>query len=169
MTRLADALYTVVLTLWVGSLWAVGGLVTPLLFAQLADRSLAGNIAGILFTGQTWLGVACAAYLLLFQVARRGVGALRSGAFWLVLLMLALALAGHFGIQPILAHLKAEAWPRSVMESVLRDRFMAWHGVSSGLYLIECLAGLALVVLQSRPGFRWRHPDGGSPTTVGRR
>ena len=66
MNKLADALYTVALTLWVGSLWTVGGLVAPLLFAQLADRNLAGNIAGILFTGQTWLGVACAAYLLLF-------------------------------------------------------------------------------------------------------
>ena len=75
---------------------------------------------------------------------------MKSGALWLVLLMLALVLAGHFGIQPILAHLKAEAWPRSVMESVLRDRFMAWHGVSSGLYLIECLAGLALVLRRER-------------------
>jgi len=37
-----------------------------------------------------------------------------------------------------------------VMESALRSRFMAWHGVSSIVYLIESLLGLWLVALQGR-------------------
>jgi hypothetical protein len=37
--------------------------------------------------------------------------------FWIVLLMLALTATGHFGVQPILAQLKADALPRQVMES----------------------------------------------------
>ncbi|HUW37482.1 MAG TPA: DUF4149 domain-containing protein [Rhodocyclaceae bacterium] len=150
MRKLSEALYAVAVSLWVGSLWTVGGLVAPILFAQLADRSLAGKLAGALFTAQAWVGVACAAYLLLFLGLRRGPGVLKSGVFWLVLAMLALTLAGHFGIQPILAQLKQEAWPRNVMESVMRDRFLAWHGVSSGLYLIECLLGLWLMLWQER-------------------
>jgi hypothetical protein len=36
------------------------------------------------------------------------------------------------------------------MESVLRDRFAAWHGVSSVLYIIQSLLGAALVVLLGR-------------------
>ncbi|MGH8809748.1 MAG: DUF4149 domain-containing protein, partial [Noviherbaspirillum sp.] len=36
-------------TLWVGSLWAVGYLVAPTLFATLPDSVLAGTIAGRLF------------------------------------------------------------------------------------------------------------------------
>jgi hypothetical protein len=70
--------------------------------------------------------------------------------FWIVLLMLALAAAGHFGVQPILAQLKTDALPRQVMESALRDRFATWHGVSSALYLVQTLLGIALLVLQER-------------------
>jgi hypothetical protein len=36
------------------------------------------------------------------------------------------------------------------MESALRDRFVAWHGVSSVVYLIQSLLGLLLVILQGR-------------------
>ena len=150
MSRLADALYQLAITLWVGTLLAIGYLAAPTLFAQLADRSLAGNLAGEMFKWVAWLGIACAAYLLLFLMARRGVGALKSSVFWLVLAMLGLTLAGYFGITPILAQLKADALPRQVMESALRDRFATWHGISSGLYLIESLLGVALVGIQTR-------------------
>jgi hypothetical protein len=37
-----------------------------------------------------------------------------------------------------------------VMQSLFRDRFAAWHGVASVLYLIQCALGLAVVVLQGR-------------------
>jgi Domain of unknown function (DUF4149) len=103
-----------------------------------------------MFTLVAWSGMACAAYLLLFLIVRRGLAVWKSGLFWLVLMMLILTLAGHFGIGTILAQLKVEALPRQIMESTLRDRFAAWHGVSSGLYLIESLLGAALVLLQDR-------------------
>lgn len=150
MRSLPEALYAFAVTLWVGGLWAIGGIAAPTLFYRLADRPLAGSLAGAMFTQVAWVGMACATYLLLFLVARRGPGVWRSGVFWLVLLMLALTLAGHFGIGTILAQLRVEALPRQIMESTLRDRFAAWHGVSSGLYLIESLLGAALVLLQDR-------------------
>jgi hypothetical protein len=37
MRRLADALYDVALTLWVGGLWTIGYLVAPTLFAALSS------------------------------------------------------------------------------------------------------------------------------------
>ena len=150
MSKLADALYHLTITLWVGALFAIGYLAAPTLFAQLADRTLAGSLAGEMFRWVAWLGLACATYLLLFLMARRGFGVLKSSVFWLVLAMLGLTVAGYFGIAPILAQLKADALPRQVMESALRDRFATWHGVSSGLYLLESLLGAALVVIQMR-------------------
>lgn len=150
MSRFSEALYSIAITLWVGGLWAIGALAAPTLFYKIADRTLAGNAGGAMFESMAWVSMACAAYLLLFLIARRGFSVFKSGAFWLVLAMLALTLAGHFGVGPILAELRADALPRQIMESVLRDRFAAWHGVSSGLYLIEGLLGLALVVTQGK-------------------
>lgn len=150
MKSIADGLHWIAVTLWVGGMWAVGYIVAPTLFYALGDRALAGMVAGRLFALVGWIGIGCAGYLILFRLVRCGGGAFRQGFFWLTLLMLALALVGQFGVQPILAGFKDQALPKEVMESVFRDRFAAWHGVSSVLYLVESVLGLALVTLQGR-------------------
>jgi hypothetical protein len=63
--------------------------------------------------------------------------------------MLLLVLAGHFGIQPILAQLKVDAFPGDVMQSVFANRFKTWHGVASIAYVMQCLLGF-VVVLRAR-------------------
>lgn len=146
MRGLADALYRIALTAWVGGLWAVGYLAAPVLFAHVPDRQLAGEVAGRLFLLIGWIGLGCAAYAALYLLARFQAAVLKRAAFWLALVMAGLAAVSLFGIQPLMAQLKAEAMPRQVMESVLRDRFAAWHGVSSILYLIQSLLGLWLIV-----------------------
>jgi len=149
MRRFADFLYVLAITLWVGGLWAVGYIVAPTLFHELSgNRALAGNLAGRMFAMIAWVGIGCAAYLIAFIVLRRGAASFKSSVFWLVLLMLLLTLAGHFGIQPILMRLKEAALPKDVMESLFRDRFATWHGVSSAVYLVQSLLGLALVAKQ---------------------
>jgi len=150
MRRLADALYIIAITLWVGGLWAIGYMAAPVLFASLGDRQLAGVVAGKLFALIGWVGLGSAAYLLLFLVLRWGGRFFRSAVFWLVLTMALMTLASQFGIQPLMVQLKADALPREVMESVLRDRFAAWHGVSSILYLVQSLLGAWLAVWSSR-------------------
>ena len=150
MGRFAEALQSIAATLWVGAMWGIGYIVAPVLFSRLGDRALAGLIAGKLFSLIAWVGIACAIYLLLFRMVRYGGGVFKQVVFWIVLLMLALVCAGEFGVQPIMAALKEEALPKQVMESVLRDRFAAWHGVSSVLYIIQSLLGAALVVLLGR-------------------
>lgn len=150
MKSIADALHAVAVTLWVGGQWAIGFIVAPLLFARLPDRALAGLMAGRLFTLIAYIGIGCALYLLLFRLARFGANSFRQGFFWTVLLMLLLILVGEFGVQPILESLKAQALPKEVMASVFRDRFDTWHGVASGLYVIESVLGIVLVVLQHR-------------------
>jgi hypothetical protein len=145
-----SALYNIAVALWVGGLFATGYLAAPVLFSQIADRSVAGAVAGAMFSVMAWVGLGCGTFLMLFVLAGKGWRAIQSSVFWIVLLMLALTVAGHFGVQPILAQLKADALPRQVMESALRDRFSTWHGVSSALYLVQSLLGIALVILQER-------------------
>ena len=150
MRSFADALHSVAVTLWVGGMWVVGFVVAPLLFSRLSDRVLAGTLAGRLFAIIAFIGIACAAYLLIYRLMRFGAAGFRQGFFWIVLLMLVLILVGEFGVQPILESLKAQALPKEVMASVFRKRFDTWHGVASGLYVIESLLGIALVVLQNK-------------------
>jgi len=148
--RIADALYSLGIAAWVGGMLAIGYLAAPVLFAQLGDRALAGNLAGEMFRIGAWVGFGCGGYLIVFLLARKGWRAMRTAIFWVVVAMLAITAAGHFGIQPLLAQLKADALPRQVMESALRSRFATWHGISSGLYLVQSLLGLWLVVFQDR-------------------
>lgn len=149
MNRLTDLLAAWALTLWVGGLWAVGYLAAPTLFYSLDDRVLAGMLAGRMFAYIAWVGLVCGVWLLLFRLARLGGAALKQGFFWIVLIMLLLSLAQQFGIQPIMQQLKDQALPKDVMESLFRDRFTAWHGVSSAVYLIQSLLGLAAVAKQA--------------------
>lgn len=150
MHKLSEALYLVVVTLWVGGLWAIGYLTAPVLFASLGDRQLAGLVAGKLFALIGWVGLGGAVYLLVFLFSRWGAQVFKRAVFWLVLVMALLTAASQFGIQPLMAQLKVDALPREVMESVLRDRFAAWHGVSSILYLVQSGLGLWLVVWSGR-------------------
>ena len=150
MRKLSEALYFAAITVWVGGMWAIGYLAVPVLFSSLGDRQLAGMVAGKLFALIGWVGLGSAAYLLVFLLVRWGSQVFRRGTFWLVLLMAILVAASQFGIQPLMAQLKADALPREVMQSVLRDRFAAWHGASSIFYLVQSLLGLWLVVWANR-------------------
>lgn len=150
MRRFADASYTLVMTAWVGALWAIGCIAAPLLFANLPDRTLAGSLAGGMFAVVGWLGLGCGAYLLIFMFARLGAAALRRPVFWLVVLMLALAAAQLFGLQPLIAQLRSESVPRELAEAATKNRFATWHGVASALYLGQSLLGVFAVLAALR-------------------
>lgn len=150
MRKFSEALYFIAITLWVGGMWAIGYIAAPVLFSSLGDRQMAGMVAGKLFVLIGWIGLGSAAYLLMFLLVRWGGSFFRSAVFWMVLLMVLLIAASQFGIQPLMAQLKADALPREVMESVLRDRFATWHGISSILYLVQSMLGLWLVVWANR-------------------
>ena len=135
----------IVITLWVGALWTTG-LSAYVLFDTLQDKQLAGSLAGKLFTIVSYIGLTSAFYLLVQRLMDYGTGALKQSFFWAVFVMLLLILAGHFGIQPLLAQLKADAMPADVMHSIFAERFGKWHGIASVAYLVECLLGFVLVL-----------------------
>lgn len=146
MRHPAESLQAIAVTLWVGGLWVTGYMVAPVLFSSLDDRMLAGMLAGKMFTVISYIGMVCGIYLLMYRLYRLGGSAFREGFFWAVFLMLLVTFASHFGIQPIIEHLKEAALPRDVMQSVFKDRFRTWHGISSILYLLQSFIGLFLIL-----------------------
>ena len=145
----APALRALLVTVWVGSLWTVGYLAAPTLFATLADRALAGTIAGSLFRVEAWVSVVCGLLLLVLLFADRGFAKRRS-CIVLVVLMLVCLSVGYFGLQPYMAALKEAAVANGgVMTEAVRARFGMLHGVASVIYLVKSVLGLVLV-LKSR-------------------
>ncbi|MEQ1664033.1 MAG: DUF4149 domain-containing protein [Bdellovibrionales bacterium] len=135
----------IAITFWIGGMWTAGYVVTPIIFSTLTDRTLAGDLAGKIFSGTAWVGIVCAIYLLLLQLQQVGKKAFSQRYFRMIVFMLILILAGHFAIQPILANLKAQALPLEVMKSTFSEQFSMWHRISSVLFLIQSLLGVALV------------------------
>jgi high-affinity Fe2+/Pb2+ permease len=145
--KLTDNLALISLTLWVGGLWTMGYMVAPTLFAVLHDnKQMAGMLAGRMFQVIAYVGMGCGVYLLLYRLSRYGASALKQAFFWAALTMLLLTIGSHFGIQPIMESLKAQAMPQEVMKSMFADRFSTWHGISSIVYLVESLLGVVLVL-----------------------
>ena len=141
----SDKLSLIIITLWVGALWSIGA-VAYVLFQTLPDSQLAGQLAGKFFTYVSYLGLFSAFYLLIHRLMGHGTHALKQSYFWAVFIMLLLVLAGHFGIQPVLAQLKADAFPADVMQTVFASRFKTWHGIASVAYVLQCLLGFIVVL-----------------------
>ena len=136
-------------TFWVGSLWAIGYLAAPTLFATLYDRVLAGTVAGSLFRTESWASVACAILLLGLQAwQKRWHEPAAQVEKYLVLAMLACTAVGYFCLQPFMAALREGAGPGGVMASDARTEFAVLHGASMLFYLAESLLGAALILKQ---------------------
>lgn len=149
MLRYAEAL---LITLWVGSLWAIGYLAVPILFATLDDRLLAGMLAGRMFTTVSYIGLACGGVLLLLGILRSSRIISDRRVLLLALMMLMVAL-GEFLLQPAMAQLKAQGL---VEGSDAMARFGMLHGVASLIYLVNSAAGLLLVLLSLRDSLSFR-------------
>ena len=134
----------ILLTLWVGGMWAVGYIVAPTLFNML-EKSIAGNVAGQLFTIMSYVGLVCGSLLIIGIVNRLGAQVIQNWVFWALIVMVLFVLIGQFILQPMMAELKA-----SGITDLNRSEFGKLHGVASVLFLINSLLGLALVVNVAR-------------------
>lgn len=147
MQHWSDKLALLILTAWVGSLWAIGFVAAPVLFTSLSDQTqLAGTLAGKMFEMLSYISLAASLLLLIQRLARLGTPALSQAYFWLVLLMLVLAGIGHFGVAPIISNLKQQALPADVLQSVFADRFRTWHGIASINHVLQSLLGAVLII-----------------------
>lgn len=136
--KIIEALGNVLLVLWVGGLWVIGYISAPVLFSNL-ERKTAGQVAGIQFEIIGWLGLVCGLFLVISVFYRLG----KVWQFWVLITMMALVAISVFGIQPQMQELKAAGL---VPGSETAASFGKLHGLSSVLYLLTSLMGLALVV-----------------------
>lgn len=137
MNRISDR---ILLTLWVGGMWTIGYVVAPVLFKML-DRQVAGEVAGQLFTAMSYIGLVCGILLLISMVYRHGLSNWRQWRVLVLIGMLAIILIGQFVLQPMMIELKD-----SGLQGEVARQFGRLHGLSSTLFLLNSLAGLALVV-----------------------
>ncbi len=136
--RITDRL---LLTVWVGGMWAVGYLAAPVLFKTLPDRALAGLLAGKMFYVMAIIGMMCASLLLVGLFWRYRELVLRHWQFWVIVLMLGLIALGFFYVQPLIAQLRE-------LDVAAREaaHFKQWHGLAQILYLATTIGGVLLLL-----------------------
>jgi len=131
------------LTLWVGGLWAIGYLAVPMAFVNLADVTVAGNYAGQLFSAINMLGLGCGVVLLVSKFVQYKTKVRQLWRFWVLLAMAIMSAAFIFYLQPQMAEIKQLDWRT---DTQLSELFSLLHSISQNLYLGLSLLGLALVL-----------------------
>ncbi|MBU3603279.1 DUF4149 domain-containing protein [Polynucleobacter sp. AP-Kaivos-20-H2] len=141
-------IFNLISGLWVGSFITIGFLVVPVLFSNLGDRQVAGMIAANLFKTTAYIGVALSAFLMVManHLVRQGDDHYRI-IRWILLGMLAFTVGAAFIIIPWMDALREQALylGLSVRESTNAALFARLHGVSSAIFMIQAVLGLALV------------------------
>ncbi len=143
-------------TFWVGSIWAIGYVAAPALFANLDSRALAGDIAGHLFRAQALVSLSCGFIVLSLLIASRDMVAARCRTcMWLVVFMLGCTLVVHYGLQPMMSAMReaagtvgttASAGSSGALAPEFRSRFGALHAIAASVQLLQSVAGIWLVL-----------------------
>jgi Domain of unknown function (DUF4149) len=122
-------LLRLLLVFTLGSMWSLAAWVAPTLFLAQPNRALAGLLAGRLFRLENYLciGVALLALVLPGRLRFR----------WLYVAAALLA-ANEWLLRPRLDAARLHG-------AAAGFGFAAWHGLSSLLYVLACLAGVLLV------------------------
>ena len=125
--------------LWWGSLIAIGFVAVPMLFAHLPTPALAGFMAAKLFAAQTWISIACCAFLLVFSKRKHAekLEQWAQAAIGFVIAGMLLALLVQYGVSP---------------KIVARENLRLWHSVGTGMYALQWLC--AAIVLWRVAGAR---------------
>lgn len=131
------------LTLWVGSLCAIGYIAVPVAFATLDNVTLAGHYAGKLFSIVNMLGLGCGTVLLISKLISFGVSTLSQWRSLVLILMIISTAILSFYLQPEIAVIKQLM---ATGNKTVLERFDFFHILSENLYLFTTLLGLALVV-----------------------
>ena len=121
-------------------MWTVGYLVAPVLFSQLDDRAMAGNLAGEMFTLVSYIGLVSGLILLAGQWLRHGRPSRQHWLSGIMLIMLLVISLGEFILLPQMVVLNDAGLVGENM-----TQFSRLHGIASILFLINSLLGLVLV------------------------
>jgi hypothetical protein len=136
-----------------GGLFTVGFLVTPSLFSVLADKQVAGMIAGEIFKNTSLFSLLISVFLLIYSnlLVKRGFSQYKWSR-WLLLVSIVLTLLGTFVVQPLMNDLRELALSEGapVMQSPQAREFSKLHQLSSILFTIEVIVCGGVFWLASR-------------------
>jgi uncharacterized membrane protein len=152
----------VLLALWVGGLAALGTIGAPAIFATIeaqdpsGGRTLAGAVFGAVFSRFQHVAWAIGGLLLAVLGARAALGP-RPRRFglrmWTIAGMVALSLVTVFVLGPRIDRLR-ESTPGTIAALPDTDprkiAFGRLHGLSNGLMLVTLVAGLGLILAETR-------------------
>lgn len=109
------------LALWMGSIFFFAAVVAPTAFSVLPSRTMAGQIVSHSIYGLHWIGIVCGLLFLLCGVLMALVSHSHAPFAWrdlLLVAMMAITLAAHFGVERRMEGLRNEM---GVVENVPRD------------------------------------------------
>jgi Domain of unknown function (DUF4149) len=124
--------FALLCVLWAGSLWSLAW-VSSILFRE-SDRHLAGVLVGRLLSVETYLGVALAVVALWLPGRRKFTWGYAAAA---------LLAATEWLLKPVMARAREQG-------TMFGLGFGAWHGVAALLYVLACLAVVALLWKDAR-------------------
>ena len=141
----------VLVSAWLGAALVTVMVVTPGAFAVLPSRTLAGAMVGRVLPLVFASGLALAACVALLLGLRRATSGAQAGAGATVLLAGAACAVAQFGINPRIAHLRADIGgpvERLALDDPRRVAFGLLHGYSvAGLGVAMLAATLCLAFL----------------------
>jgi hypothetical protein len=122
------------LALWIGSIFFFASVVAPALFSILPSRTAAGLVVSRSLANLHWIGLVCA---LVFLLATLLLALIEGGptpfhrSDLLIVLMMAITLATHFGVERRMNHLKEdmgiiETIPQTDARRVEFNRLHIW-------------------------------------------
>lgn len=142
--RLFLYIQRIILTFWIGGVWATGYLVVPAIFGNLPEPAQAGKLAGQLFTLFSWVGLVCAALLsIAYYFLDRA-----KWRFIVLAIMALLIMINLFYLTPHILEMREQAAAMLNSDMARQKQFAMLHGIASGLYLLTSLLGLLLVLRQ---------------------
>lgn len=142
--NLKDILSRLATALWWGSLTSLGAWVVPTLFTRIPDKTLAGNVAGRLFTLQNYVALGCAWVILLALAYRRPVE--NEDGEWIKPKM-GKWTQYHIGLVALAAIAALLIEYVATPHIMARDNLGFWHPFASCLMLMEWLAVTALLLM----------------------
>lgn len=155
MLAFLNVLQYLVLTLWVGAMFGFGALYAPVLFRNLTSRDQAGTIAGETLSRIDALGLITGGVMLVItalQAIDSGWTAMDLGRLLTAAVMVGVVAISSVSIRQKIAAIRQQMG-RPIDElpegDPLRLEHGKYHRISRGLFSLNMLLGVVLIVLSA--------------------
>ena len=140
-----NSLRSMMLMLWFGGLWTMLLVIIPSLFS-LFELKQAAEISQRLMLPVSWVGFACASFVLIDMLMCFGLKQVKRVTFLCASGILAANLVNYFLVTPILHNVKRAGMAQNTPSGLLSGGFDTWHAISMGLFLLQCILGLVFLI-----------------------